>query len=244
LLDELDFFSPSQPKASSAKEIVLQADRANGMQIAATFIRRDGQIYLDCTFSNQMPSPMSDIAMQFNKNSFGLAPGSQPNVQVVMPGQSADAQLQIALVPNMVSTGSPVTGILQVAVKNNLGVYYFQMNVPLHVMFVESGQLARDEYLNMWKNIPEEHFKDISGIPTTDPESLQKKLQASNLFYIAKRNVQSQDFLYFSTKLMNEMVVLLELAVTGPQTVRSCVRTKQLELVSMFEASLITILSR
>jgi len=245
LLDELDFFgTPSSKPAAAAKEIVLPADRANGMQIAATFIRRDGQVYMDITVSNQTPGPMSDIALQFNKSSFGFAPGSQPNIQVIMPGQSADSQIPISLVSNMLSTGSPVSGILQVAVKNNQGVYYFQINVPIHVLFVESGQLARDDYLNMWKTIQEEHFKDISGLPTSDPEVLQKKLQASNVFYIAKRNVQSQDFLYFSVKLMNDMIVLLELAVTGPQTVKSCIRTKQPELVTMFESSLITLLSR
>jgi len=56
--------------------------------------------------------------------------------------------------------------MLQIAVKNNTGVYYFQANVHLHILFPENGGLERGEYLRQWKEIPEanEHVSNISQL--------------------------------------------------------------------------------
>ncbi len=70
LLDDLDFLST--PAASIAtpepKEIVLPADKAQGMQIAGAFVRKDGRPCLDLTFTNLSAAPMSGLAIKFNVN--------------------------------------------------------------------------------------------------------------------------------------------------------------------------------
>ena len=45
----------------------------------------------------------------------------------------------------------PLTNI-QVAVKNNIDVFYFSCLVPMHVLFVEGGQMGRSFVLGFWSN--------------------------------------------------------------------------------------------
>ena len=44
--------------------------------------------------------------------------------------------------------------ILQVAVKNNIDVFYFSTLIPLHVLFVEDGEMEKRVFLATWKDIP------------------------------------------------------------------------------------------
>jgi len=131
VLDDLDFFSTPTPTPTTSvpKEVVLPAERGAGMQISAAFARRLGQLYLDLSFTNHTGAPLSDIAIQFNKNSFGLAP-AQPSVAVIMPGSTVDTSIVVSQHPNMVSQGQPVSNVIQIATKNNVGVYYYSVTMP------------------------------------------------------------------------------------------------------------------
>ncbi len=42
----------------------------------------------------------------------------------------------------------------QVAIKNNIDVLYFACIVPMHVFFVEDGQMDKRLFLSTWKDIP------------------------------------------------------------------------------------------
>ena len=60
----------------------------------------------------------------------------------------------------------------QVAVKNQLGVYYFSCLVPMKVMFLSNGEMEKRMFLSTWKDIPSSHEKSVplEGLnnPTTD----------------------------------------------------------------------------
>ena len=43
---------------------------------------------------------------------------------------------------------------LQVAIKNNIDVFYFSATVPMHVLFTEDGEMDKKEFLASWKEIP------------------------------------------------------------------------------------------
>jgi AP-1 complex subunit beta-1 len=193
LLDDLDFLSgPATPApAAVQKELLLPADRANGLVITAAYQRKDGNPVVDFTLTNQSGTPLSDFAVQFNKNTFGLAPGLF-NVPVIMPGQSANVLLPLLPNPALLATGVPPSSAIQVAIKNNTGVYYFQFNLPLYTLFTEGGQVGREEYIQLWKSIADENFKDIVGIVNFDTDYIQRKLQQYNLFYVASRKLQLQ----------------------------------------------------
>jgi AP-1 complex subunit beta-1 len=71
---------------------------------------------------------MSEFAIQFNVNSYGFVP-STLNVPVVEPGQSV--QVSLGLQRTGEATVMEPVNMLQIAVKNNVGVYYFATMVPL-----------------------------------------------------------------------------------------------------------------
>jgi len=247
LMDDFDFFSSPSGGAQNggqkaSKELVLPADRGNGMQVSGSFVRSNGQTCIDFTFTNNSGTPLNDFAIQFNKNSFGLAPANLA-IQVIMPGQSFEVLLPVTTHPTMFPTPvtSPATNIVQICIKNNTGKYYFQMNVPLHSIFTEAGSMSRDDYLNMWKNISEEFFKDLPPM-NSNADAIQKKFQNHNVFYVARRNVQQQDFLYFSVRLLNDVIILMELCI-DPSKLSICSRTRQADYVPFFEQSIISILS-
>ena len=48
----------------------LPATTGKGLEISGTFSRRAGVIYADMTFSNKALAPLSDFAIQFNKNRY------------------------------------------------------------------------------------------------------------------------------------------------------------------------------
>ncbi|CAB1316517.1 unnamed protein product, partial [Coregonus sp. 'balchen'] len=51
------------------KSVWLPAVKAKGLEISGTFSRRQGQMYMDMTFTNKALQHMTDFAIQFNKNS-------------------------------------------------------------------------------------------------------------------------------------------------------------------------------
>lgn len=43
------------------------------------------------------------------------------------------------------------------AIKNNIDVFYFATVVPLLIYFSDKGQMEKREFLDMWKEIPEQN---------------------------------------------------------------------------------------
>jgi AP-1 complex subunit beta-1 len=62
-----------QTVPKEVKETILASDRGNGLQLTGNFAKRNGQIFLDLTFSNHTSAVMSEFAIQFNKNRFILS---------------------------------------------------------------------------------------------------------------------------------------------------------------------------
>jgi len=242
LLD--DFFAPQPTTMAAPKEIALKAQEGKGMQISYSFSRKDNKPFLDMTFSNQSSAPLSAFAIQFNKNSFGFSP-SPLTLSMVMPGQSVDASVFMEMKPAMLAPG-PASPVLQIAVKNNIEVFYFQITFPIWIAFLETGLLGRDEYLNLWRSIPEESSRDVSKMATTDPDLLLVKLQRFNIYYVARRNANNQDFLYFSAKVpRDETVFLLEITIDAASgRSKTCTKSKNPEMIPFFEQGLHQLLAQ
>lgn len=168
---------------------------------------------MDMTFSNKAMQAMTGFAIQLNKNSFGLTMAQPLNVPSPLhPNQSSDASL------NLVPTGGvqkmdPLTN-LQVAIKNNVDVFYFSCVVPMHVYCVEDGAMDKRIFLATWKDIPPQNEVQftIENVNLT-VDQLSENLQKNNVFTIAKRNVDGQDMLYQSVKLTNGIWVLAEVKI-------------------------------
>jgi len=91
--------------------------------------------------TNKGMQPMSDFGIQFNKNSFGLTPSGPLLVPAVQPGQTVPTQL-ILTTQGVVQKMDPLN-TLQVAIKNNLKVFYFATEIPLEVLFAHDGKMDR-----------------------------------------------------------------------------------------------------
>lgn len=189
----------------------LPADKAKGLEIWGTFSRRAGNISMDMTFTNKAMQAMNSFAIQLNKNSFGVFSSTGlSSMGALQPGQSLETSVALTT-QGPIQRMDPLT-MLQVAIKNNVEVFYFACQVPLQVFFAEDGQLDKRVFLSTWKDIPSanEVQYTLNGLNGT-ADTLAAKMATNNIFTIAKRNVEGQDMLYQSLKLTNQIWVLLEL---------------------------------
>ncbi|CAC5413440.1 AP1B1 [Mytilus coruscus] len=214
-----DIFGMSQSQSYvPPQEVWIPAAKGKGLEVTGTFIRKNKQIIMDLTFSNKAMQPMAGFAIQFNKNSFGLIPANPLQVQSPLPpNQSASTSL-VLNTTGPIQKMEPLTS-LQVAVKNNIDVFYFSSNVPIHVFFTEDGEMEKRVFLATWKDIPAQNEVQytISNVEH-NADTVSAKLRNNNIFTVAKRNVEGQDMLYQSLKLTNGIWVLAELKIQPPNT--------------------------
>lgn len=219
------------------KIVWLPAEKGKGLEIQGSFSRRNGEIFMDMTLTNKAMQPMSGFAIQLNKNSFGLMPASPMQVAPLPPNQSIEATLPLGT-HGPVQRMEPLNN-LQVAVKNNIDIFYFACLVHGNVLFAEDGQLDKRVFLNTWKEIPaaNEVQYSLSGvIGTTD--GIASKMTTNNVFTIAKRNVEGQDMLYQSLKLTNNIWVLLELKLQpGNPDATLSLKSRSVEVAAMIFAA-------
>uniref|UniRef100_A0A3Q3JUV9 AP complex subunit beta n=1 Tax=Monopterus albus TaxID=43700 RepID=A0A3Q3JUV9_MONAL len=192
-------------------QVWLPAMKAKGLEISGTFARRAGVIQMEMTLTNKAMSVMTDFAIQFNRNSFGLAPAGPLQVlSPLSPNQSIEVTLPLNTVGPVMKM-DPLNN-LQVAVKNNIDVFYFSCQYPISMLFVEDGKMERQVFLATWKDIPNDNESQFQ-IKDCHLNASSSKLQGSNIFTIAKRTVEGQDMLYQSMKLTNGIWLLAELRV-------------------------------
>lgn len=202
------------------KQTWLSAQKGKGLEINGTFTRRSGVINMDLDLSNKALQPMHGFAIQLNKNSFGLVIGTQLQVTMLQPNQETSTSL-------VLHTNGPVQKMqpinnLQVAIKNNVDVFYYSVVVPMHVYFAEDGEIDKRVFLSTWKEIPEQNemqFQIGLAVPAVNSDDLCSKLRNNNVFTIAKRNVEGQDMLYQSVKLTNGIWILAEMKITPSSSV-------------------------
>jgi Adaptin C-terminal domain len=124
----LDLFgdAPSGP----ALEVFLHASQCSGLQVSGAFTK--SPLALQLSFSNQTSSSMSDFAIQFNVNSYGISPSTALSVGTVAPGGQVNTTL--ALNRDGVQQKMEPVNMIQIAIKNNVGVYYFSTLLPGNVV--------------------------------------------------------------------------------------------------------------
>jgi len=176
---------------------------------------------------------MSGFAIQLNKNSFGLTPTTPLQLGPLQPSQSVETSLTLGTT-GPVQRMEPLNN-LQVAIKNNVDVFYFACLVHANVLFTDDGQLDKRVFLATWKEIPaaNEVQYNLNGVLGTS-DSLAAKMTANNIYTIAKRNVEGQDMLYQSLKLTNNIWVLLELKLQpGNPDATLSLKTRSVEVATM-----------
>ncbi|KAJ5076885.1 beta-adaptin-like protein b [Anaeramoeba ignava] len=219
------------------KEEIIDEERGKGMIVSAAFRRREQQIYFDLTISNRTSYPFGKLAMVFNKNLFGMKPNAQVPITGIMPGQTTECSVVCPIIQSHKLPANEATLEVQIAIKN-FEVFYTQCTSPMNIFFTEDGKIEKRNFLNHWKAISDddERIKEIQGLSETNPDILKMKLANLNIFFIAKRQEGSIDILYFSLKLVNSVIFLIELSIDQEnQSCQLATRSQDTSLIPLFE---------
>ena len=196
---------PSTPTINRLP-VLLDATKGKGLVIRGAITRSSAsrRITYNLEFENVSAGVTLDgIMAQFNKNAFGLAPGTQSvPVAPIAPGATCTAALTITQRPDLVAAAS-ASPTLQVAIKTNqLGVLYLADTVPLAAVLSEQGMIESAEFVAGWKAIPEsQEVQQEVSVTITDVAAAKLKLEASNLFVLAHKVVSQEEVLYCTGKI-------------------------------------------
>merc|ERR1712107_831811 len=103
-----------------------------------------------------------------------------------MGGQTLDVSVPMTWA-GPVQKMDPLTNV-QVAIKNNVDIFYFACLAPIHIFFSEEGNMENKTFLNTWKDIP----ATIENVECTSV-GIQSKMALNNAFTVAKRTLEGQD---------------------------------------------------
>jgi len=173
------------------------AEQGKGVFINGAMVKRNGQIFLDMEIGNKTATPVSQLAIQFNKNTFGLTPG---NVQINLPqpvsnGSSVSVSVGVSCTPPMLNAAE-VNLNLQTAIKNAASgdVFYFVIPVALEAVFAPNATLDVESFANSWKGIADTlEVNQLVNLPVCDPEAIKSKLAAKDIAWIAHRDLPGND---------------------------------------------------
>jgi len=205
-----------------------------------TIVREGGQMKLNMTFTNSSPVPLNSFAIQVNKNPFGLAPAQQLVVPDIAPGSAAEASLP--MVPGQLLSGTQPTNplFLQVAVKNSLDIFYFNVPFDLSAVLVEGAAMTRDQFTAIWQRVGDAgQSNTVVNANGMDAETVKRYLAFDNVNYVAQRQVDGALLLYMSATTSNNCVVTAEITVPGGGgQIKVGTRTETATLTPIFEAAI------
>jgi len=168
---------------------------------------------MSITIENGTASPLSGFAIQFNKNSFGLQPESPAALGACLPPTCPPGGSISGTMP-LLTNGqlSDSKGVVQMAIKTNVKVHYFQDVADVLLFLGADGKLDQKTFLDLWKSIGSEHRVEVSGLPpqAESVEQVCPKLEASSVFFIARRKLpDGADMVYLSVKTTAAGIVML-----------------------------------
>merc|ERR1719397_2106588 len=213
LLDLFDTSKPSVPVGRPKKEI-LSAAKGNGITISACYYREGDNAIMEIAMANVSSSVnIRRAALKFNANYLKLSPGQIKIPQPISAGNSCI--IPIVLTQNGQYNNSKVQ--IQMAMKTDAGVVYFQDKIPIEVMFGSDGKLSREDYLKMWQDGSlKEHQKVKAKLNTINLEEIISRLGKDRIFFVAKRTAPKTISLFYSCKIASLwLMVELTVAKTG-----------------------------
>jgi AP-1 complex subunit beta-1 len=219
---------------------VCGPEKSGGLEIYAGFVQIRKKIRMEMEINNVSAGDnISTLAIQLNKNAFGLSPASQQIVckPPIAPGQTGETHVDLVTTPNMLAPPSgQASPQVQVAIKNmhSGNVFYFAVNFNFEALFSPDGRMERSAFIETWKSIDDrnELYGTVSDLPpeSCDIETVQQKFEANNVFFIARRpvpNAEGQEVVYFSMRTVTGMEFLAELTFKqGVNACKVCLKTE------------------
>jgi len=223
------------------KTLVLNADEGKGIQIYCSFSRQSNEIRMNLHLENRSSTRLENFAVKFNKNFYGLSPSGPMKVpNGIAPGASADTSFPLRF-DGAVDPACKM-GLLQVAVKTDLGVIYFKDTVQAYILFSEDGEVQSSDFINQWKSLGDDKETKMDITTAPDLAAIRNKLTAYNMFFVAKRTVAGKgDVLYLSAKCRGE-TLLIELTIGAD--VKGCIKSQNSALSQAALTGIASLLSK
>lgn len=203
----------------SGMSVVCSAQAGGGLQVMAKFERKIGfngeRVYLVVQFTNFRPSPINMVDMRFNKNSFGLVQQglshdgqspAQAGAQTLHPGVAGmplQPQSSISCEIAMDFTSAAVLRInplldLQVAIKvdGSANHVYFVAPCPLHMVYQTNPSIEKRDYMQMWKDTPNEEQVLVPNPSNLNAEQVKSILTARNFLIVHERDSAEGTVIY------------------------------------------------
>jgi AP-1 complex subunit beta-1 len=240
---------PAAPVAAAVvqKKLLMNAQQGKGLVLKGAFTRRNGSFVLDVDVENQGAVPIAGFAVQLNKSTFGVTP-LQPAVQFAQPlgpGQTANHVLPMGVNPAAVNSSVAPNLAIQVAVKNMTtnDVVYFQTELDLCAIFIESGAIEKSQFIPQWQAIAEanEHYFTVP-VGGRNADAVAELAKQSCVHFVAKRAVDGKEIAYFSIKTMTNVVALFEFTFDGSGSAKVCLKTEQKAFCGVLQKAIETLL--
>lgn len=246
-----------KPPPPALMSVVCVPEKSGGIEVSAGFRRVDATVRMELEFNNvSSPVPVTSLAIQLNKNAFGLSPANQQIVcrPPVAQGRHGRASVDLVVAPSMVAPtpfGQPATPQVQVAIKNmgTGNVFYFGARLTLEALFVEDGALERSDFVERWKRIDDrkELYGTVSDLPTTSAAEVRERFAAHNVFWIAQRpvpNAPGQEVAYYSMRTTTT-IFLAELTFKeGVNACKVCLKTENIAYGGLAKTALESLLKQ
>lgn len=216
------------------------------MGVAGVVNRRDGKVFYDLEFTNTSTSALGGVAIQVNKNFFGLAPAAPLQVGTIQAGGAARASVGMLHLADKLAPAPPGASplLLQVALKNSAGVFYFKDLVPFDSILTQGGGMKSSEYPSRWQAMPPSNqaVSPLTGFPLTVAH-VERALSESNIEVLHKKKLGSGgDALYCSCATLAGHVLLCEIQIL-PTAARCAVRSDTAGVSALLPPALQSILS-
>ena len=224
---------PKVPDLKTSKLNVLPATaqagakKTSGLQIDASVGKLGTKRYMFLTITNKTSSVLSQFAIQFNKNSFGLAPSSSSlnvgNGGVLNPNMAVE--VSVPLEANKLNSGQPPSGqslSIQVAVKTSIDIFYFTVPFDLHAVLEgphADGIVDSDDFAETWEALKSSQIVSSASSTTTREKIIPRFVQGG--FHWVDLGGASE-IVSFSGITCNKLLVLLQYnVISGKFAVRS-----------------------
>jgi AP-1 complex subunit beta-1 len=212
----LQVLPPSAPAGSKG---------TSGLGVEASISKVGEQRFLFLSLKNATSSVLSQFAIQFNKNSFGLTPRSTSsidNLKELGPGQVSQ-RLSVMLDANKLNSGSPPSEqqlSVQVALRTNLDIFYFVVPYDLHLVLErkDRGGITKTNLSASWDALAS------SEKTVLVPSYAREKLVARML----QGGFSSVGDLIFSAVTVNKLLLLVKI---DEESGRCAVRASNVHLV-------------
>lgn len=222
------------PPAASGppQNLLLPAEKGEGMTVRGRFVlSSSGTVGHEMTIQNGGQAPLSGFAIQYNKNSFGLNPENpgmlgQLMPPQLMPGQSHTLTLPLKITPQVQDSGV----VVQMAVKNNVKVHYFQDSMNMAFLSPD-GKLDQQTFLTQFQSIPDSGESSVMLMTSqqflaNNFQLIKSKMEAAKIFMVAQKQGDNKAMLYASCKTMNNVVLLIELTLAPNGQCKCAVKTQ------------------